>query len=395
MILHHLSARVVEVIKDGHCLLHLSYLLEFLAAWEKRPVSLTPMAYQWCSAISEAVGGPGSSDIPINQQIQLQSRLRSRRCQALGGDLDSISSIAEESFSRAGHGCDPVRSGATSHRPHGHPARLTPLTYSYLLSITLEIGFHLATPNHHQPATRLDHTLHHEWVFATAFSGDDDGVIADAVSIWIVCGEYKPPGSLARYFTKRVERGTPFSSRLRRLSIYAIEDIWRSELDVSGLETVRLLNCLNVDTDDMKDEYEWVQLLVDVIRSPAGLKNLSSHYWRLLDKLALAKNLGVTFGSLEAAVMRLLKDAEDWDKLELWMVVVWLSLKSPGGLMSEPMRDIEQVTLELLLRQPSALRRFESLCEMGVLWPEEKVELLRICDQARERQLSLSFPSPL
>ena len=53
-ILSHLSTRVMNVIANGRCLQHLVYLLEFLAAWEERPTYLTPMAHQWCSAISEA-----------------------------------------------------------------------------------------------------------------------------------------------------------------------------------------------------------------------------------------------------------------------------------------------------------------------------------------------------
>jgi hypothetical protein len=88
-------------------------------------------------------------------------------------------------------------------------------------------------------------------MFEEAFSGDDDEVIADVVSVWIVSGYRTPSGGCARYFAKRVENGSPFSPRLRRVAIRVICGTWRHGVEVSTLETVRLLNCLNVDVDDM------------------------------------------------------------------------------------------------------------------------------------------------
>jgi hypothetical protein len=65
-ILTHLSTRVMSIIADGNGLQHLNLLLEFLVAWEKRPVYLTPMAYEWCSAISEAARRLGVGNTPVN-----------------------------------------------------------------------------------------------------------------------------------------------------------------------------------------------------------------------------------------------------------------------------------------------------------------------------------------
>ena len=152
-----------------------------------------------------------------------------------------------------------------------------------LLPITLRIGFRLITPDQVPALRNLDHTPHHNWVFETAFSSDDDDVIADVVCAWAAPGG--PSGSCARYFTKRVESDTPFSPRLRQMAILAVERRWSSELKVSGFETVNLLNCLDVDMDDMEYESTWAHLLAEVICSPTGLEGLSSHYWRLLGKL--------------------------------------------------------------------------------------------------------------
>ena len=79
--------------------------------------------------------------------------------------------------------------------------------------------------------------------------------------------------------------------------IHTIEHIGRSERehfsikpDVAGLETVHLLSRLEVSVDDMVERYVWVELLYRVICLPVGLETLSSHYWRLLDQLDLARN---------------------------------------------------------------------------------------------------------
>ena len=132
-------------------------------------------------------------------------------------------------------------------------------------------------------------------MFETTFSSHDDEVVADAACTWIVDGGCTPPGSCVRYFAKRVERDTPFSPRLRQVSIRVIERIWRGELKVSVLEAARLLDCLGVDVGDMAEKHRWGVLLVGVISSPAGPEGLSSHYWCLLDKLVLFATLDIDF----------------------------------------------------------------------------------------------------
>jgi len=382
-------------IADGRSLYHLNYLLEFLAAWEKRPAYLTPMAFQWCSAISEAAGRLGPSEMPISLPnslpLHLQYKLRLR-----SHDPATNGHIAEVGFSRVGPGCDPVRSGAASHTP-GHLQHMTPHIYPYLLSIILEIGFRRVASG--PGALHLDHTPHHEWVFETAFSSHHDDVIADAMCIWTAGGDSPPPGSCARYLTKRMKRDTPFSPRLRQAGIHVIKRIWRKELKASVLYTVCWLNRLNVDADDIPVKEHWARLLVEVVRSPAGLESLSSRYWRLLGELAAASKLYLPLAPRDMEVMRLFEKTEDWEKLGVWMVVVWSFLPSPSIPVSESMERIEEVTLKTLLRRPSALPMFEDLCQAGVLGLGSrrayKDKLQRICDQARAERSIPESPSPL
>jgi len=382
-------------IADGSCLHHLNYLLEFLAAWEKRPGYLTPMAYQWCSALSEAAGRLGPSEIlislPRTLQVLLQRRLRLQPRDLSTGELaDNLPRIAERGFSEVGLCRGPVRLDVTSHHTPGRPRYLTPPIYPYLLSITLEIGF-----RHCQSALHLDHTSHHEWVFETAFSSDDDEIIADAVWVWVTDEECTPPGSCAHYISKRVERDTPLSPGLQRASIHAIERIWPNELEVSGLETVRWLNRLDIGADDIGDGFRWIELLTDVIRSPMGLESLSSSRWWLLGDLVMDSERRLVLDPLDLEVMSTLEEAEDWEKLEVWMVVVWAF--SPRSRIPESIEDIERATLKLFSRRSSALLRFEGLCEARrpglTIRRGYKDKLRQICDQVRVGQSPPEGPS--
>ena len=380
---------------------------------------LIPIAYQWLSAISEAAAGKTSTiqhflrdKLALELELKLEFdnicpkpngiytrwgcryglRLRLGRGPVLSEDYKFISPTLDSEFHEAGPGCDPANLGGISN-PHcgcKYSSALTPLDYARLLSMTLEIGFrHLTSPCHHRPDPDSNHTSHHNWMFEIAFSSNNDEVIADALCAWIVYDNCTPSGSCLRYFAERVERDTPFSPRLRHLSICAIENIWQGGLEVSGFETIRLLNRLDVDMDDEVAKREWGKLLVDVICSPAGPKSLSPHYWRLLGKLLLFVPLHEDPAPHTMEVMRSLEEAEDWEKLEIWMVIAWQSQPLP-----QVEEDVGQVIHKLLLRRPSALPRLEDICETGMLRVDHKVELRRICDKARTEQ-SPSESSPL
>ena len=457
VILGYLSTKVVDVIASGYRLDHLYYLLEFLAAWEKRPAFLTPIAFQWCSAITEAAAkfGRGMPVIPpripwhklefaLQQGLRdygsglrsepglrliyaldaglgglgfwdglgygLRMRLRNRLEHRLGlqlgpgvglglalqlrqqgaaprSNLESLSSFLEREFSQVGPGCDITTLDDNSDYIHEHIRYQTPHDCTHLLPITLEIGFRLETPGHAQPATVLKNPPHREQMFKIAFTNDDDEVIADATWAWIASSDHGPPGSLVGHLNERIRKDEPFSPRLRQACICGIERAWRSELEAPGLEALHLLNHLNVDVDDVAQGHEWEMLLVGVIRSPARRESLPSHYWRLLDKLASARADDMNFAPGDAEVMESLEKAGDWEKLEVWMVSVWLST----GLTTELMQVVGRVTLNLLTQRPSALPRFEGLCTTVAAW--WRGELRYICELAQTNR-SASEASP-
>ena len=386
----------MDVIVDGDGLQHLNFLLEFLVAWDKRPACLTPMTYEWCSAISKIAGrlelglglrlGPQSGP-----RLQLRLGLRFRlRPQDLASD-SVVSEAAEQEFSHVGASCDSVRMGDTPHNPHQYPREPIHFYRRLLLSIILEVGFRLVVPGHDQPSIHLDHTPHHNLVFEAIFSSNNDEVIADGVCAWIADRDQMPAGSCVHYLTMCVRRGISFSPRLRRTSICAIERVRCSQLRVSMSEIVHLLNRLDVDVGDMGDKDEWLKLLVDVIHSPVGLESLSIHYWLLLDKLVFASGCPVTSAPCNAELMILLEETGRWEELEVWMMIAWQSF---GGTFVLGSEELHQVTLELLLQRPSTLSRFEDLSGSKAFWMGQGVLLGRICAQARAEQLPLEPPLP-
>jgi hypothetical protein len=383
-ILSHLSTKVMNIIANVTHIEDLHYLLEFLAAWEKRPLSLTPMAHQWCSTLSKVAGSWGEPTGMRGLLQPLRLKLQDPTC--------GVSYNIEEAFSKVGRYWEFLHSGNTFHRACRHLQNLTGPTlppYVDLLHAILEIGFRLVTPDVNPD---INHTLHHTRVFEIAFSSSHDEVVADTVSMWITGYNCSYPGSSIYYLAKRMERGTPFPPRLRRVCIHAIERIWNSpDFEASGLEIFHLLNHLNVGVDDIGESDRWVSLLVDVTCLPAGLESLSSHYWHLLDRLVLDEN--IVFRPQYLEVMRLLEKSEDWEKLEVWMMVIWISLAYSEDPFT--MDEVKQVTLKLLSQRASALLRFEDLRVRGSVEPSQKAELQWICDGVRAKQLpSESTPLP-
>ena len=325
------------------------------------------MVCQWWDTISGAIRRlpPDETQIPtpfvLRKLVGYNDRLRPQ-------DVGKRPFIAAFLFSA-------VRFNQThNHVQHSLPQSL----YEYLLSIILEVGFRLAGIGFRFGSIDPNHTPHHKRIIETAFSSDDDEVVADAVHMWITINSHTPLGSFARHFTKRLERGRPLSRRLRQLIIDVIERIWDNEPWESGPETVRLLNCLDADMDGLREDGR-MWLLSNVMCGPGGLE-LSPHYWRLLDGLVLDGTSQVLVSG-NWDIMRALREVEDWERLEVWMSVMWKPMKPYST--PELMEEIRQVTLELLSQRPSALQRFENICGEEESNKTPKRALQDICKRAR------------
>jgi len=367
-ILSHLSTRVMDAFSNRYHVGYLIYLVDFLATWEERPACLTPMAYQWCSVFSEATEGLGQGGMQISKIRQ--------------GDYWFC---LDMEFAHVEPGRDLVHPDDNSH-VRGRPLGLDHAQCAHLLLRTLEVGFRLANINRYQRPLDLNHTSHHDQIFEAVFSCGDDEAIADAVGAWIV-GESSPASSCAHYFAMRMARATPLSPRLRRAGIRALENNWST---ISISDALYLLNCLHLDVDDVVGSNRpWSWLLVRVIRSPTGFESLSSHYWRLLGKL------GISYTSSEprdVEVMKLLEEVEDWEKLEVWVPILWGFLV--WEFIPDLVEDIGRVTLKMASQRPSALQKLENLCKR-IQESDARAALQPILNRARTEQPLLELPPPL
>ena len=385
-ILSHLSKQVMKII-DEPLTKQLMRLLEFLATWEKRPMCLTPIAYQWFSTISQTIKALEPNDVPAIKQALHEYRLQ----YAVPHNPDTgFGTFAEAVFSHTGADCDHLRLGDASHQADEFPQDMEFSDYACILPVALEIGFRFAAPSRDWTTLSLGHIPHPEWMFDIVFSGEDDETIADAVGVWLADRNHIPPGLCARYLAERMKRETPFSPRLRRAVIRALQRNWSGELSASESEVVNLLNRLKVDPDDVEDGKEWIRLLVGVIRSPPGLEGLSLHHWDLLYKLMLVTEIAGGFLPCDVEVMRSLEGSEDWEKLEVWIVTMWWP---PYNWFDEEMEGIGRVTLKLLSRRPSLLPRFEDRLS-GKLVKAHKTKLREICEQVRADSRLSSESSP-
>ena len=354
-----LHERVMCVIPDSTYLQHLCHLLDFLAAWENPPRLFTLMGYFWSSIISKKLK-----------------------------ELDQGKNALESRLSLHHSG---------THRPQDETAD----KYAILLLMTLEVGFRRPDS---QRVPCLVHKPHHTWIFDVVFSSYDDEAIADAVYVWAADRHRTTTGSCALHLSRRVDRGTPFSPRLRRVIVDVLNQIPGAA--GRGVEAARLLNQLDPNVEDMKDGHMWWRLLVDMIRwesSPTGWETLSLRNWRLLGELTLAQGPYVyQLCGPDMEVLRLLHDSENWGRLEVWMVVIWASYDLGYDSDFEvPIEDIKRATFRLLQQQPPALPKFEYLCRQGWRIQVDRLQrrcglhgrtqvdqLQKICDQVRTEQLS-------
>ena len=366
----------MSAIADGTCIPHLNLLLEFLAAWEKRPECLTRMVCQWCSTISEAVGRLRPDETQIEPPFRLGYCARlNQRLRPQYMETNWISRLANILFSavrsnRNSGGSDPTHNQVRYSLPQD--------LYEYILPIILEVGFRLARIDTRFGSLHPNDTPHHKRIFNTAFSNNDDEVVADAVRMWITSTGRTSLGSFARHFAKRLEGDRPLSEGLRQLIIDVVQRIWDNTPWESGPETVRLLNCLDADLDGL-DEDVRVCGLTHVMCDPGGLE-LSPRYWRLLDRVVDGKT-NLRFEPSDWDITRALREVRDWEKLEVWTPYMWKLLRWCS--MPELMEDLRQVTLELLSQRPSTLQKLENICREEESNNSSKRVLQDICKQAR------------
>ena len=190
----------------------------------------------------------------------------------------------------------------------------------------------------------------------------------------------------ANYAVDLNRRGTePFSPRMRGIFSRCIESGGLVALEEMGEERfVGLLNRLHVGVEDVVVSSRltaWTTILLEIIQSPEGARHLAIQSWELLAELTTS---GISKSASYAPdVTAYLLEAQEWDKLEHWMGVVWMAWPP------QPSNILEHTTALLFHRRPGAVQkltewmeRWSKKCRRDVPEPFQQ-----ICKQAHEQAL--------
>ena len=269
--------------------------------------------------------------------------------------------------------------------------------WKYPLLVCLKAGFRHLDPWRPPTDITLTHTEHHQGLVDEVFKNPKNEKIADLLHTRTLgrrlAGPTDPLDSII--VERLVGLHDQFSSRLRRLVIRFVEVVGYKGFEGVGVEVfVELLDRLGVEVEDMDEKRNWMSLLFDVIRSHKGASLLPDSYWKLLVELTISEQLPPEFENTPAAKIAMsLTDADEWDKLECWIGIVWMCSDSQDAF-NVALEDLEGCALMLFQQRPGARQRLEQ--RMGE-WrqrhytrnPASVLPFFTLTNEAVERQDSL------
>ena len=188
----------------------------------------------------------------------------------------------------------------------------------------------------------------------------------------------------------------PFSPRLRQLVIRSVELVGYERFEEVGVERlVELLNHLHVTVEDMVRSDPWGRFLVNILQTSEGTQLLSHWYWELLVELVVSQSVELRreaaynqhttqFLAYNPQITAFLTEAQEWSKLECWMGTVWISWPPEDRWTTE--EDLSCSMLVLLRQRPGALQKLERWMEWWSQETDKNVpeSFQRICKQAQE-----------
>jgi len=212
--------------------------------------------------------------------------------------------------------------------------------------------------------------------------------IEGALHVWALGGRSPPLGSCAGYLCG-ITKCHEISPELRVLLVRALGSMEYEDLERVGLDiVVDALSDLNLRFGDVCMGGRWPLLLKPLIRSQCGRERLPLRYWHLVEGLIMDDAEPRTIlCQPDVDAMRALEASQYWEKLEVWMRILWIS-RLDGWFPPVPIaEDIERVTLSLFQRRPSALSGFACMKipigrSRSCLLDSRKSELQQICDRA-------------
>jgi len=262
--------------------------------------------------------------------------------------------------------------------------------WEQLVLCSLEIGFRHLT-QYRWISVTLTHTEHHRELVDVVFKSEDNEAIADLLQAWTakdILDDNDPLYTLLGTCVDHLvglQNVVPFTPRLRQLVIRSVELIGYEGFKEGGAERfIGLLDHLHVGVDDVHGCYKWISILLDVIQSPEGARRLSIQHWGLLVELTISVWWRYGHSVYSPQVTKTLLEAQEWDRLECWIGIVWIEWPPQADAMEE---DLEHAMVALFRQRPDAVQQITQqitrrIERWGELHGEEvPVAFKRICEQ--------------
>ena len=258
-----------------------------------------------------------------------------------------------------------------------------------LLVISLEIGFRHFDERKLITYVSLTPTEHHWELFDAVLGSNDVEAIADLFQAFTAEHNYDGPeyASLnicAPYIVDLHNRvRVPFSPRLRQLVARSISQIGFERLEEVGAgKFVELLNHFYTNGDELDPEITSDLLLLGAFQSPEGVRHLVLQCWKSLVEVGILFPWRLS-GGYNSYVTTSLLDEQEWDKLECWIGVVWMTWPPETDDVNE---DLRCAMVSLFRKRPGTIRKLTEWLER---WSKEcnkpaPVSFHQTCEQARE-----------
>ena len=264
--------------------------------------------------------------------------------------------------------------------------------WEFLLFLSMEVGFRRLDPLKRWHLTNLTHTKHHQELADVVFKSNRREAIADLLWALTVCDDRGPAvksfGICKQYIVDLQNDTTvPFSPRLQRLVMDSIALIGYKGFEEVGFERfVGLLNYLHVGAEETLIPIEWSSILLETAQSPEGHRHLTVQSWELLAKLTTSRRWRLSGTTYTPCITLSLLEAQEWDKLECWLGVVWVMWPPETDSISE---DLKCAMESLFFQRPGAVRKLTQWMQQ---WSEGRranvpESFRRICEQVHEAAL--------
>ena len=259
--------------------------------------------------------------------------------------------------------------------------------WAWVFLYALEIGFRHLDPSDRWIRANLTHVEHDQNFVNKVFDINKDEAIGDllqALTIKDISGNFARTSLsfCARHIVDLHNTVTePFSPRLRRLVIRSVELLCREGFkEVGPGSLVDLLNHLCIGIEDMDWPYDWTSILAETIRSTEGVQDLNIQVWELLVEVATSYSRTLAERTAyDSHITEFLLEAQEWEKLECWLGVVWMVWHPETDDMTE---DLQHTTKLLFHQKPDAVQNLSQWLER---WSEAAIpeSFRQICEQAK------------